>query len=52
VPSLAPRAAIRRHDERSYILNPPTIFDEAYDRLAAELRRIESQLPGESAKLA
>ena len=37
------RDEIRRHDERYYVENRPTISDEAYDRLVAELRRIEAR---------
>src|SRR5512142_536484 len=39
------RDEIRRHDERYYVENRPTISDEAYDRLVAELRRIETRHP-------
>lgn len=36
---------IRRHDERYYVENRPTISDEAYDALVAELRDIEAEHP-------
>ena len=39
------RAEIRRHDERYYIENRPTISDAAYDELVAELRDIEVAHP-------
>ena len=39
------RAEIRRHDERYYVENRPTISDAAYDRLVAELRTIEAGHP-------
>ena len=39
------RDDIRRHDERYYVENRPTISDEAYDRLVAQLRRIETRHP-------
>src|SRR5512143_113757 len=39
------RAEIRRHDERYYVENRPTISDAAYDELVAELRDIEVAHP-------
>ncbi|MGE5102253.1 MAG: NAD-dependent DNA ligase LigA [Deltaproteobacteria bacterium] len=39
------RTMIRRHDERYYVENRPTISDEAYDALVAELRDIEAEHP-------
>ena len=39
------RAAIRRHDYRYYVLDRPTIADAQYDRLFAELVRLESAHP-------
>lgn len=39
------RARIRRHDERYYVENRPTISDEAYDRLVGQLQRIERAHP-------
>ena len=39
------RAEIRRHDERYYVANRPTISDAAYDRLVVELREIEDEYP-------
>ena len=39
------RAEIRRHDELYYVENRPVISDAAYDRLVAELLRIEKRYP-------
>ncbi|HSQ30092.1 MAG TPA: NAD-dependent DNA ligase LigA [Gemmatimonadaceae bacterium] len=39
------REEIRRHDEHYYVENRPAISDDAYDRLVAELRRIEARHP-------
>src|SRR5262245_37449929 len=39
------RDAIRRHEERYYILNDPDISDEEFDRLLHELERIEAEHP-------
>jgi len=39
------RAAIRRHDYRYYVLDRPSISDARYDRLFAELERIEAAYP-------
>lgn len=39
------REEIRRHDERYFVENRPTISDDAYDRLVAELRTIEVRHP-------
>jgi DNA ligase (NAD+) len=39
------RAAIRRHDYRYYVLDRPTISDAEYDRLFAELLRLEAAHP-------
>jgi DNA ligase (NAD+) len=39
------REAIRRHDHEYYVLDRPTISDEAYDRLFAELVRLEAAHP-------
>jgi DNA ligase (NAD+) len=39
------RAAIRRHDYRYYVLDRPSISDAAYDRLFAELVRLEAAHP-------
>lgn len=39
------RAAIRQHDHRYYVLDRPTISDAQYDRLFAELVRLEAAHP-------
>lgn len=39
------RAAIRKHDYRYYVLDRPTISDMEYDRLSAELVRLEAAYP-------
>jgi DNA ligase (NAD+) len=39
------RAAIRRHDYRYYVLDRPLISDAQYDRLFAELVRLETAHP-------
>lgn len=39
------RAAIRRHDHAYYVLDQPAISDRAYDRLFAELNRLEAAYP-------
>jgi DNA ligase (NAD+) len=39
------RADIRRHDHEYYVLDRPTIADEAYDRLFLELGRLEAKHP-------
>jgi DNA ligase (NAD+) len=39
------RAAIREHDYRYYVLDRPTISDAEYDRLFAELVRLEAAHP-------
>jgi DNA ligase (NAD+) len=39
------RDAIRRHEERYYILNDPEISDEEFDRLLHELERLEAEHP-------
>ena len=39
------RAAIRRHDYLYYVLDRPAISDAAYDRLFAELVRLEASYP-------
>ena len=39
------RADIRRHDYRYYVLDRPTIADAQYDRLFAELTRLEAAYP-------
>jgi DNA ligase (NAD+) len=39
------RAAIRAHDYRYYVLDRPTISDAEYDRLFAELVRLEAAHP-------
>jgi DNA ligase (NAD+) len=39
------RREIRRHDHAYYVLDKPTISDEAYDRLIGTLRRLESRFP-------
>jgi DNA ligase (NAD+) len=39
------RAAIRMHDHRYYVLDRPTISDAKYDRLFAELVRLETAHP-------
>ncbi|HYC22582.1 MAG TPA: NAD-dependent DNA ligase LigA, partial [Candidatus Bathyarchaeia archaeon] len=39
------RAEIRRHDHLYYVLDRPEISDAAYDRLFAELSRIEAEFP-------
>ena len=39
------RTAIRRHDYRYYVLDRPTISDARYDRLFAELVRLEAAHP-------
>jgi DNA ligase (NAD+) len=39
------RTAIREHDYRYYVLDRPTISDAAYDRLFAELVRVEEARP-------
>ena len=40
------RADIRRHDHRYYVLDRPSISDAQYDRLFAELVRLEAARPG------
>jgi DNA ligase (NAD+) len=37
--------ALRRHDYRYYVLDRPEISDAAYDRMVAELRRLEAAHP-------
>ena len=39
------RDAIRRHEERYYILNDPEISDQEFDQLLHELERLEAQHP-------
>ena len=39
------RAEIRGHDRRYYVENAPTISDQEYDRLMAELRALETAQP-------
>jgi DNA ligase (NAD+) len=39
------RDAIRRHEERYYVLNDPQISDEEFDRLLHELERLEAEYP-------
>jgi len=39
------RDVIRQHDHAYYVLDRPTISDEAYDRLFDELRRLEQAHP-------
>lgn len=39
------RSKIRRHDYRYYVLDHPTISDAQYDRLFAELERLEAEHP-------
>jgi len=39
------RDMIRQHDHAYYVLDRPTISDEAYDRLFDELRRLEQAHP-------
>lgn len=39
------RARIRHHDELYYQRNRPSISDAAYDRLVAQLRRLEAERP-------
>jgi DNA ligase (NAD+) len=39
------RAAIREHDHRYYVLDRPTISDAEYDRLFAQLVRLEAAHP-------
>ncbi len=39
------RAKIRRHDRLYYVLDRPTISDAQYDRLFAELTRLEAEYP-------
>src|SRR6516225_7430123 len=39
------RAAIRQHDYRYYVLDRPTISDVEYDRLFADLVRLEAAHP-------
>lgn len=39
------REAIRRHDERYYVLNDPEITDEEFDRLLHELETLEAEHP-------
>ncbi|HEU4730396.1 MAG TPA: hypothetical protein VFT22_21005 [Kofleriaceae bacterium] len=39
------RRAIREHDHRYYVLDRPVISDAAYDRLFAELVRLENAHP-------
>ena len=39
------RAVIRRHDHLYYVLDRPEISDEEYDRLFAELTRLEDTYP-------
>ena len=39
------RRAIRKHDYRYYVLDQPTISDEQYDRLFAELLALERAHP-------
>jgi DNA ligase (NAD+) len=41
------RRAIREHDYRYYVLDRPTISDAAYDRLLAELVRLERAHPAD-----
>ncbi len=39
------RGGIREHDYRYYVLNQPTITDQQYDRLFAELKKLEDAHP-------
>jgi DNA ligase (NAD+) len=39
------RDAIRRHEERYYLLDDPEISDEEFDRLLHELERLEAEHP-------
>ncbi len=39
------RDEIRRHDRLYYVLNAPEISDREYDRLFAELKKLESSRP-------
>ena len=39
------RDAIRRHEERYYILNDPEISDEEFDHLLHELEHLEAEYP-------
>lgn len=39
------RAEIRKHDRLYYVLNQPNISDGEYDRLFAELKKLESENP-------
>ncbi len=39
------RAEIRRHDRSYYVLDDPTVSDEAYDSLLNELRALETEHP-------
>ena len=39
------RAEIRRHDRLYYVLDRPAISDAQYDRLFAELTRLEAEYP-------
>jgi DNA ligase (NAD+) len=39
------RDAIRRHEERYYILNDPEISDQEFDQLLHELERLEAEHP-------
>jgi DNA ligase (NAD+) len=40
------RAEIAEHDHRYYVLDDPTIGDDVYDALIAELRALEEEHPG------
>ena len=39
------RAEIRRHDRLYYVLNKPQLSDREYDRLFADLKKLETQHP-------